>query len=718
MRQLIRDAQRARAMQQGKPASDSGVALLLVIAWGVIFMMLAIGVVAGVNALTRSSGTTDNYYSAYAAAQAGIDDFIARMNLDSNYWKSSATGYGNPLDAEGNEFQGASGAFAGNMVPVAGSATDESFTFPRYGKDILASNTAKTNQVILTVEGKAGRSRRVLQAILRPRSPFDYAFSSYSSASDPDNPDVAANSQYDSSKPLVISSAHRLCEWGFPNPPSNTQNVLSGPARLWWEDSPDRSGPFYTSTRVHTTAPDTRDNAFCWVSPLYDGETFVGDIHSNDTWYFAGAANNGGLSSAEVTGGSITSSCPTTTSNEPGKCPVDHDWINFAITPSSKVTNNNNLYSATGVATDGVNGNIIDTGGTGPASPLNPTWGPMVPQPASNLRLRADAAAAGCIFTGPTRILFSVNGTGQGLMTITSPDTKNWLSPSPKCPLAAAGDTTGTGLMATKSTSQPSETINIATATAAGFNGIIYVQNNPSSSSDPNYWPTNTEPSCTTTKNKIGAFPFVIAPDGSFPATNDSNTASWFNCESGDVFTQGKVAGSVTLATANNLGFTASIYYADATGTNPTGGSETVTGFGTVPSASTNYLGIAPLNYLYFYTPVSNNTNTNGTFNPTATNDVLLDFTGIALQHCFTTLHWSDGKARGRLNVFGSLSGMYNCPVGATSNHAGGTVNQGFERHYTFDGRLKKSLPPGMQDLISGSWHRTLTTELALNAVG
>ena len=60
MRTLVATWYKARCRRLGKAESESGIAMLLALAWGIIFMMLALSIVASVNNLTRASGTSDN----------------------------------------------------------------------------------------------------------------------------------------------------------------------------------------------------------------------------------------------------------------------------------------------------------------------------------------------------------------------------------------------------------------------------------------------------------------------------------------------------------------------------------------------------------------------------------------------------------------------------------------------------------------------------------
>jgi len=659
MRQMLFSAHRARNARLGKPSSDSGIAMLLALAWGIIFMMLSLGVVAAVNQLTLSSGSSDNYYSAYAAAQAGIDDYIARLQLNPLYWQTT-----DPTN----------GAFTG-YVPIPGTTTDETFT---YTAD--TSQTAPTGQIILTVTGKAGNSTRRLRAILRRQATIDYVLFSDYQTQDPYMPGAYGS----------LSTAQKLCE-----------------NRYYWAAGP--VGPSNSSANG-----TTRNMNYCEWAGVLSSEHFAGDSHTNDVWILYGNLP------ASVSAGTMSSSCP------PSVCPAAHSWIDGNGLPGTSFPENGDLALGNVPATSPG----ISSGATTPAGSINPTYEPILPLPTANVALRADAAAGGCIFTGPTRILLMGNGT----MQVTSPDTKA-LTDSPHCTILSGGS-----LKATSATSQPTVTIS-TTPDSTGYNGVIYVQSIPTATTDANYWAPNTAPSCLKKNSTTGnTKPFVIpsgesskfAPNagdyGGFPSAQDNSPTTptaWFDCTKGDVYIQGSLKGQMTIAADNNIGLTGSVYYSDAyvydSGGNPVAVSNA--NYGTVPTNSTNMLALVPNNYLYNYNPINTSSSNNdpykrvsdwlpylkpvGTvFDPNSQSNVVYDFSALAINHCFGTQNPSPstGLIGGGIYLYGSIAQKYRCIVG--------WGNQGYLKHYSYDIRLKGASPPYFLDISQGHWHRTLTTEL------
>jgi hypothetical protein len=655
------EAYKARCREQGKPASESGIAMILAVAWGLIFLMLAIGVVSAVSQLTRSSGSTDNYYSAYAAAQAGIDDYIARLNLNSVYWMTN-----DPTNKGLTTY-----------VPVPGGTTDETYTY-----SVDTSTTASSGNVIITSIGKSGNSTRRLRAILRRQATIDYVFFSDYQTQDPYMPGAYGD----------LTTAQTLCE-----------------NRYWWTPGP--VGPRTTSANG-----TTRNNNYCEWAEILNTEKIAGDSHTNDVWFF------GGNLPSSVSTGTMSSSCPPTV------CPTAHNWIDGS---SMSGPSFGQTYSLSAGNVPSTSGGISSTATT-PSGYLNPVYTVPLPLPTQNLPLKQDALNGGCLFTGPTRILLLNNGT----MQVTSPDTKS-LSQSPHCTILSGGT-----LQATTGTSQPTVTIS-TTPDASGYNGVIYVQSIPTATTDPNYWATGTAPSClkknTTTGNTK---PYVIpsleaskfTPNtgdwGGFPSPQDNSPTTpttWFDCTKGDIYLQGALKGQLTLASENNIGLTGSVYYADAYVYTTSGAAVAATdpNYGSVPLTSTNTLALAPNNYVYNYNPIntlSSNTDTykrvsdwpaykktNSAFDPNSEYNVVYDFSMVAINHCYGTMNPSGsyGLQGGGIYLFGSLGQKYRCIVGVGS--------MGYTKHYTYDKRLRTTMPPYLQDISMGHWHRTITTELTPN---
>ncbi len=178
----------------------------------------------------------------------------------------------------------------------------------------------------------------------------------------------------------------------------------------------------------------------------------------------------------------------------------------------------------------------------------DPKYADPLTMPPSNLSMKSSAdatlAGAGCLFTGPTSITLNSTGT----MTVVSPFTK-WPAAPNNC--------------------QPGTNIPLPS------NGVIYVQNVPASSSDPNY-----TASCITS-TQLGGTATVQHPLG-YPQKYD---ISQYGCMNGDVFLKGTLKGRLSIAADNNIDIIGNVTYQGGTG-------------------GSDLLGLVANNYVEIYHPV------------------------------------------------------------------------------------------------------------------
>ena len=225
-------------------------------------------------------------------------------------------------------------------------------------------------------------------------------------------------------------------------------------------------------------------NSTCSDILFIGADTIKGPLHSNDALFLSGSPRFEGDTSTSWDG-----TCPTSSIN---------------CSPST------NRYR--GTATPNF------------ARPGDPVFAPPLTMPPTNAAIKnyADSAVggAGCLFTGPTEIVFNSTGT----MTVTSPYTKvSNCQVGPSKPLPS--------------------------------NGVIYVQSVPTSSSDPN-WEASCSPGRVASGNPLG-----------YPTPSDINS-SQYGCFDGDVFVSGTLDGQVTVAAQDSVIITGDTTYQGGTSGN------------------------------------------------------------------------------------------------------------------------------------------------------
>ncbi len=264
--------------------------------------------------------------------------------------------------------------------------------------------------------------------------------------------------------------------------------------------------------------------------------------------------------------------------------------------------------------------------------------------PPSNAAIKTQTNSAvggtGCLYTGPTQITLNSAGT----MNVISPFTKS----------------TNTGCGPGNNLSLPP-------------NGVVYAQNVPSGSSDPNY--TNGCP-------YSGNYPHGLI----VPVSGDITT---YNCRDGDVFVSGTLKGRLTIAAEHDIDIVWNLQYASP-GTSGTG----------------NLLGLVANNYVNVFHPVSctsssNSCNINIPGHTTSFDNATIQAAILSVQHSFRVQNYAAGDSLGNLNVTGAIAQSYRGIVGTFS---GTTSVSGYIKNYVYDTRLKYLSPPYFLDPVKSAW--------------
>ncbi len=259
----------------------------------------------------------------------------------------------------------------------------------------------------------------------------------------------------------------------------------------------------------------------------------------------------------------------------------------------------------------------------------DPASGSLLAFPPANTSIRNQAdgtlGGTGCLYTGPTTITLHVSS-GVGQMDVSSPATKS----------------TNTGCGPGNNLSLPA-------------NGVAYVQNVPTSTSDPNH-------------------------------SNCSGTAC-----NGDVNLSGTLKGQMTIASQDNITIVGNTVY------------------NTAPPGGSDVLGLVADNNVAVYHPVdSNGNNATGTMT-----NVTVDAAILSLNHSFYVQNWNQGALLGTLTVNGVITQEYRGPVGTFCNSCTPVSPQtGYAKNYNYDTRLKYLSPPYFLSPTQSAWGRISYTEL------
>lgn len=309
-----------------------------------------------------------------------------------------------------------------------------------------------------------------------------------------------------------------------------------------------------------------------------------------------------------------------------------------------------------------------------------------------------DVPRPGCLYTGPTSIVFNSDGT----MTVRSPWTQYT-------------NTSATGGMQNAACGTPGRGTNNGTTLGSDAGqripvpaqNLIYVQTIPALNSDPNYWAPGTVPytgfACPANGNGIG-YPYKTTtgtnPSVSGTTTTETITATaqgtnYYGCSSGDVFVKGQLKGQVTIAAENFIWITGDLTYTDL---------------------ASDILGLVGQNAIWVWNPIIATTTCstrNGCSTGTSSNYLTdtsrtIDAAMLSVAHTFQVQNYDKGSSRGNLNVLGAIAQKFRGTVGTV-----GSSGTGYTKKYKYDVRLRNIAPPKFLQAVSTTYGVTQYAEVA-----
>lgn len=305
----------------------------------------------------------------------------------------------------------------------------------------------------------------------------------------------------------------------------------------------------------------------------------------------------------------------------------------------------------------------------------------------------------GCLYTGPTIITLLSNGK----MNVKSPFTRatNVVGDPPSGGSAPAACGTPSALG-----SEDGATI------AVPNQNLVYVQNVPQITTDPNYTAGTKNPAGFTCNSvDKGGWKFATgAKQVRYPLTTEDfvpeTSPVHYGCRNGDVYVSGVLKGALTIA-AENYGY--------------------VTGDVTYSDAGADILGLVGNNAVWVWNPIdcTKTVTTGGKVSCTEANFLTTDNRTISaailsVSHTFVAQNhnvknMATGGKRGTLTVVGAIAQKFRGPVGTS-----GSPGTGFLKNYIYDDRLRVTAPPKFLTPTSTTYgvSQTGSTGAAFNADG
>lgn len=432
----------------------------------------------------------------------------------------------------------------------------------------------------------------------------------------------------------------------------------------------EMSDPVFSSSKckdAYEWAVSSRPN--CTTIQFAKNDVIEGPLHTNDTMVVCGGTQFKGVT--------------TTASTRP-----------------------NRYLAASGTSCTGT----PDFGGKATPGPA-----PRIELPETNDKMRLEVRSdlpttvpdPGCLYTGPTSITLLAGGK----MTVRSPWTKKTRTTADPTK-GSAPAACGTPGAARGSLGGPGgQTLDVPA------NNLVFVQNVPAVKGDANYSASAPEgTSCT------GADGVTPGNGVGFPVQDE--TGASYSCTAGDVFVQGTLTGTLTIAASNYVYVTGDVTYSDVSTDvlglvgenavivhNPV---KTVTTTTTVQQRETYSCGRYGWDTCERWVPVEQ-TRTSQALLDRRASDRVVQAAVLSVLHTFTVQNYNldSGHPKGALRVFGSISQKYRGPVATTGS-------TGYTKAYVYDARLRYTAPPKFLSPVSTTYGITHVVEskTAVDATG
>ena len=651
-------------LRRGEQGFAMIIVLLLTAIMSTLIVIATQDAISGLNV----SRYNENWNAAMGAAEAGVSDFIYRLNSNesSSYCISLAAENGLPPGAPCSPVTVPPASVGNVQVPDNSNAYVSCYNYKVPTNGLPFGTTSGATAILLDVNGWIAKSscagtspilaERQIQVTLTRNTYLNYAYFTDLETQDPAQYNPNLSSEFSSVSTAQADADQYCSNYYFAIGPNNTIGTKPSGGIALTASTDIRQN--HSNTGSYTSyAPNT----ICTYTKFSGGDSFDGPVHTNDVFDFNGATTfNGPVSVSHD-----VSETQNPLASEP-------TCGNPALPSSSNYYDEGDLWVDTDIAvgTDTYPPNFT------PAFNAGITCIPPIPLPTENSNLKQEAISGGCLYQGLTYFAFNGNN-----ITVYSPGT----------PLGTAGLS---GACPVNGTFNPSSNAN--------FNGVIYVQN---LSSTCTLYPIN--PSTT-------PFGTILQANDLNQLVNDPSGSAGFNanaydCHDGDAFVGGSMAGQLTIGSDNDAVVYQDLLYNDDSGT-------------AVSSTSSNVLGLEPQNSVQIYHPVTcpgwtttsvakgtepsyascyNSSNGNidtnllspppsvgNCANEAACTTSYIQAAILCFNGEFTAENWTYGSNLGQMTVTGSVTQRYRGRLAGTSNSAG------YGKTYGYDSRLTYITPP------------------------
>ncbi|SDQ46728.1 hypothetical protein [Quadrisphaera sp. DSM 44207] len=266
----------------GPAPGDRGAAMVTVLGTVMVLTLLVGGTLAYAAAGQSSARGGQDWNAALAAAEAGVDDYTARLNDQPAYWR-----YGNP----------AAPFSAGSSVALptpANRAFTEWVTVPgsdgraRFRYEVDTRQFPTSGVVRLQSTGAVGREVRTVQVTLDQRGFLDYLYFTDYETKDPDA--YTGNGEYTPEQARANCMKHfyegRQDRVGSDARPTPTPDPPPGCSVIRFVSGDELWGPMHSNDAVYVCGqPDLNEGATTsYDGSLTDGRHYLVQSGCTNTW--------------------------------------------------------------------------------------------------------------------------------------------------------------------------------------------------------------------------------------------------------------------------------------------------------------------------------------------------------------------------------------------------------------------------------------------------
>jgi hypothetical protein len=249
-------------MRRIRAGNDDGFAMVLVIGFGLVLTLIVATLAEYTLMSVKTSRRDQHFHSSLAAAQAGVDDYLARLNQNNTYWQSiDCTNVAMRKPTTGSNPCSWNSSTTPGWVTIPGSNDGDGgqcssvptpVNCPMYHYEVNTATTPVNGTITVTATGRSRGVTRTVQEVLRRVGFGDFLYFSDIEAVDPANPVYFGQ---------------------------NNQTAQTQCTRHYW-DNPNRT-------------------SICKDITFVAGDTFNGPLHTNDAMLISGNPTfNGPVSTA------------------------------------------------------------------------------------------------------------------------------------------------------------------------------------------------------------------------------------------------------------------------------------------------------------------------------------------------------------------------------------------------------------------------------------